>query len=103
MVRGDLVVDVDALFVALSFQESHASLPDLLPFVASARDAVIDRLVRPSGVGQAWIITTDRTAARALVRRFGAELIELEVSDEQRLARLQNRGRVGLVPTELPL
>ena len=58
MHRGDLVMDMDYLFEALSFLP-HKDKPDeLLPFVCEARDAVIQRLLRPSNVGRAFLITT---------------------------------------------
>ena len=56
--HGDLVVDVDALFVALSGGLPFYDKPQtLLPFVMEARDAVIARLARESDVAQAWVIT----------------------------------------------
>jgi len=90
--RGDLIVDLDYLFQALSGLSFRDNPECLLPFVASARDAVYERLQRPSEIGRAWIITTDRVAANGLRNRLKAEIIELEVEESVRAQRLASRA-----------
>lgn len=80
--RGDLVVDVDALFVALSLQDERTSGKELMPFVLAARDAVLARLLEPSDVSRAWIITTstDRKLIERLRLQYSATILLMEVS-----------------------
>lgn len=52
----DVMVDVDYLFRALTGMEIYNKPDEVLPFVAEARDAVIERLKRPSEIMTAWVI-----------------------------------------------
>jgi predicted kinase len=56
---GDLVIDVDALYSALSTLPWYEKPDALLPFVIEARDALIYRLRRGSDVRAAWVITSE--------------------------------------------
>lgn len=94
---GDLVVDVDALFVALTggldWYEKPAAL---LPYVLEARDAVIDRLVQgDDDLGRAWVITSEADAVKrqALARRLGASVVVLAVSASECLRRISSDQR----------
>jgi predicted kinase len=90
---GDLVVDVDALFEALSMQpEKSPGMEDLLPFVLAARDAVLERLRQPSHVQRAYVITTmtDRQALERLRAGLEAEVETLLVSPNE--CKLRIRG-----------
>lgn len=80
--EGDLIVDVDALFVAVSGLEWYHNPAPLLPFVVAARDALIGRLAEPSEVRAAWVITTntDRRALERMRETLGARLEVMEVS-----------------------
>lgn len=53
---GDLVIDMDAIAVALGSDVDHDHDGRLLPFAFAARDAVIDRLGRPNDLRAVWII-----------------------------------------------
>ncbi len=48
---GDLVVDSDRIFAALSGLELYRKPEELLPFVFTAVEAAVLRLRRPSSVG----------------------------------------------------
>jgi hypothetical protein len=61
---GDLIVDFDALYMALSGLPWYDRPSVLMPFVAEARDAVIGRLSRHSQVRHAWIITSESSKAK---------------------------------------
>lgn len=64
---SDLVVDLDALLVALGAPGSHDHPPALMPFAFEARDAVVQRLF--SGrhrVGAAWVIASAPTRRHRL-------------------------------------
>lgn len=93
---GDLVVDVDALYVALSGLTWYEKPQGLLPFVIEARDAVLARLQRPSDVAGAWVITSeaDPEARRRLARQVNAKsIVVLETSANECLKRIANDDR----------
>lgn len=88
--HGDLIIDVDALFEALTFNASRDHLEIHLPFVCEARDAVLKRLLYAHRVPRVWIIECGASAARrnALRQQFGAKVIVLEVPTEECLRRI---------------
>lgn len=88
---GDLVVDVDALYIALSGGLPWYEKPiGLLPFVCEARDAVIARLSRSSEIRRAWIITgeTNRDKVESMVASMNAQLVVMETSEMECLRRI---------------
>lgn len=93
--RGDLIVDLDAIFAALSGLPLHDNPDELLPFACSARDAIYERLEKASDVRRAWIITSDPSAAVVLAQRFGAELMVLECPELERQGRLAQRAAIA--------
>lgn len=95
---GELVVDVDRIYEALSGQPYYDKPSSLLPFVLAARDAVLARLERPSPVGRAWLITggADARERERLERRFKAHVIVLETSVEECLRRIRQDPRRSL-------
>lgn len=94
---GDLVIDVDTLFVALTGGLDWYEKPVvLLPFVLEARDAVIDRLAQgDDDLGRAWVITSEADAVKrqALARRLGATVVVLAVSASECLRRISSDSR----------
>lgn len=93
---GDLVIDVDALYAALSGLPWYEKPLDLLPFVLDARDAVIARLARQSDVGRAWIITGEPDTDKLDELREAleaTELIVLDVSQEECYKRVRGDSR----------
>jgi hypothetical protein len=89
---GDLVVDYDALAVALGSGDSHDHPATLRPFILNARDAVIDRLSRFSDVPHAWVIYGAPTLAErhAIV---GADVVVLAVDAAECKRRAVEAGR----------
>lgn len=87
---GDLVVDVDALFAALSGMTWYEKPQVLVPFVMEARDAVIRRLARPSQARHAWIITgnPDLVDLETLASELGADLVVLPTEYTECIRRL---------------
>ncbi len=77
---GDLVLDVDALFVALSGLDWYEKPSGLLPFVLDARDAVIERLARQQDT-RAWVImaTGDMGEVRKLATKLNAAIVVMAV------------------------
>jgi len=76
---GDLIVDYDALAVALHLGvASHDQGTLLKPFICEARDAVLDRLMLGNhGIRHAWVLHTGSTRReRDLYRkRYGADVV----------------------------
>jgi len=93
MERGDIIVDMDRLAEAISGLPRHSRAETLLPFTASARDAIYARLRRPSDINTAWIITTDINAARRLSSEFGGSMVEMKVDEEERQRRIAMRNQ----------
>ncbi len=92
MQRGDLVIDMDALFSALSGRERYDKPKELLAFAASARDAVLHRIRRGGNVRHAWVIMSGATREdrERTQRRFArCDLVILDVPLEQCLKRLR--------------
>ena len=84
---GDLIVDLDAICVALSGTTERPApgvVSPLIPFAAAARDAVIARLKRPSDIRHAWVLTTatDKRTREQLARELGARVLVFEVPAE---------------------
>lgn len=91
---GDLVVDMDALYHALSGLPWYEKPEILLPFVCEARDAVLRRLARKSDIRHAWVIASGaRKADRDRYRAGGAEVIVLETPIDQCLRRIMADSR----------
>jgi predicted kinase len=92
---GDLIVDVDALYSALSGLAWYEKPDALLPFVLEARDAVLDRLHGASELRQAWIITSeaDRAELARLKQRYSATVLVLEVDTAECLRRITGDSR----------
>ncbi|MEV0843622.1 AAA family ATPase [Actinocatenispora sera] len=91
---GDLVVDWDALAGALGSPRTHEHPPALRPFVAAARDAVVDRLARPTDIGRAWIIATAPTEAER--SRWPAdEVVILATAEDVCARRARAAGRAA--------
>lgn len=87
---GDLIIDVDAIYSALSGQPWYDKPAALLPFVLAARDAVLDQLHTTSELRQAWLITSeaDHAELQRLKERYHARLLVLEVDPAECLRRI---------------
>jgi hypothetical protein len=55
---GDLVLDIDTLFMALSGQVSYDKPATLLKMVLRVRDTVVAELMGPNNIARAWLITS---------------------------------------------
>lgn len=88
---GDLVLDLDALFSALSGLPLYRRPAPLLPFVCEVRDALLERLSRRSDLRHAWVITSDPKppTLHGLASRLAARLVVLEVPAEECLRRIE--------------
>lgn len=87
---GDLVVDVDTLWTALSGLPLYDKPDPLLPFVLACRDAIYDRLSRANEVRQAWVITGGaKSQDRAAWRQRGAKVVVIETQAAVAIARIR--------------
>lgn len=92
---GDLIIDFDALYAALSGLAWYEKPAALMPFVCEARDAVLNRLYRDSEVRHAWLITSEPKAKNRhiLQVQFNAKLVFIETSSYDCLRRIANDPR----------
>lgn len=89
---NDLVIDLDAIAVALGSDVSHDHNQRLLPFMFAARDAVIDRMSRPNDVQRFWIIRTAPTF-KERSEWWQATVVVLETPPDECKARARRAGR----------
>jgi len=97
---GDLIVDVDALYHAMSGLAWYDKPQSLLKYVLAARDGVLDKLARSPAIN-AWIVAEAPTLAERnrLRDRFDAQVTVMETpafdcllrisADERRKEQLQ--------------
>jgi hypothetical protein len=96
MRRGDIVMDIDALWQAVSFQPEYIK-PDGLRFnVFRLRDSLLDQIYTNYGnFCDAYIIGgyPDKYERERLAGRYGAELIYCESAKEECIDRVLAAGR----------
>ena len=88
---GDLVVDSDALFAALSGQPWYDKPAELLPFVKEAFDAMVRKVETSRGLRAAWIITGGARASsrNAIARPLSATVVVIETPPATCLRRIE--------------
>ena len=92
MMRGDIVVDMDKLYEAISFLPEYDKPNELLKNVLSVRNLLIDNIKTRFGKwNSAWVIGgyEDRFKREQVANDLGAELIFCDVSREECLRRLE--------------
>ena len=92
--QGDLIYDYDSLHSALSGQGSHQHLPEIRPYVISARD-VIFSLLEKNEDQNAWIITSTKSnkTLEEMKERFNAEVVLLSVDIDEAHRRCNEDNR----------
>lgn len=94
---GDLVVDLDALFAALSGEAWYDKSSNLLPVVLDVRDWIVENIPSWNKAGRfynAWAITSNPETRHRLARKLGAkEVVVIETSYHECLARIGNDER----------
>lgn len=93
MKPGDIVVDMDALYQAVSFQGEYCKPNNLFYNVRGIHNQLIDNIkTRFGGWYNAWIVGgyADRYKRERLAEDLGAELIFCDVSKEECLMRLES-------------
>ena len=89
---GEMILDVDEIFVALGSPQAHKHCEEFVPFVCEARDAILRRFHRPHEVKHAWIIISDKTAASIWALDLKADHVHLDVAEDERKRRLKVRS-----------
>ena len=90
--QGDLIIDMDALYAALSGQPMYDKPEPLLLTVRAAHDRILDTVkTRYGRWDRAWIIGgyPDKYKREKLALDLGAELVFIQASKEQCLERLK--------------
>jgi predicted kinase len=93
---NDLIVDVDALFKALTGLDGREKPEVVLPFVLEAIDAVLGLLKRGFlGPTHAWIITggENNESREMLARSLNAKVVVLPTPTGECVARMRAQGR----------
>jgi len=82
---GDLILDRDAIWQALTGQPYYYSPEALAPFVAAAWDGILVRLEQPSSIYRAWIVVgAPRPEQRQeLADRLGAKIILIDAHKQE--------------------
>lgn len=91
MMRGDLVVDMDKLYEALSFQPFYDKPDNLYTTVAAVQNHLIESVATRAGRwGTAWLIGgyPEHFKRQRLADRLGAELVYVEATREQCIDRM---------------
>lgn len=90
MEPGDLVIDYDAIAVALGSPTTHDHPADLVPFIHQARQALLERVTRASPVSRAWLISCEPTPSD---RQLASATILLDVDADTCKERAHASGR----------
>lgn len=89
--RGDLVLDMDALWASMGFLDGLERPASLKAVVFPVRDLVLDRIATRAGTWQrAWIVSAEPYPGERerLLERMGGEPIYTDDTEEGCLARL---------------
>lgn len=91
MMRGDLVVDMDLLFEAISFQSAFDKPDNLLSNVMGVQNLLLDNIkTRLGRWGTAWVIGgyAERFKRERTADMLGAELVFIDTNRDECLRRL---------------
>lgn len=88
---GDLVIDFDLIFKAISLQPIFEKPTNLLPFVLAARDAMLKLIGNYENTGAAYIIRNKitRVEIEAFRREFDAKIVLLKVAPDECIRRIE--------------
>lgn len=95
---GEVVVDYDALAMALGAETSHGTSGDVRSAAFEARDAVIEFLLTRGTTGDSWVIHTSPSSEK--VDRYesaGARFVLLDPGQDECLARAEAEERPSQV------
>ena len=95
MCRGEIIIDLDAIWMALTGLAADDRPAGTLPAILAARDAIVDALARSHSVPGVWIIScapTRKDRARAVYPYCRARLTVLAVPAAECIRRTCSRG-----------
>ena len=95
---GDLIIDLDAIYSALSGLPWYEKPDGLMPFVLAVRDALLRQLSHESTVRQAWFITSEgrRSALDKMAESLGANIVVMDTGYTECIRRIsQDERRKG--------
>lgn len=95
MLPGDLVVDLDAIYEAISFCPTYDKPSMLLPYAMGVKEHLIGRLASDTTRPRSWVITmgASRAEREYLQRRLQAKVIVLPVGELECLRRISQDAR----------
>lgn len=89
---GDIVVDLDLIWQALSMQSIHIKPDTLKPIIFVARETIEDQIkMRAGNWSNAWVITTKsrQMEVERMATRLNGEVIYMDATKEECLERLK--------------
>ncbi|MGL5718629.1 MAG: AAA family ATPase [Paraclostridium sp.] len=92
MTKGDLVIDLDEIFRAISLQDKYDKPDNLKYNVFAIKNLLIDNIkTRYGNFHSAWVIGgySNKYEREKLSRDLGAEIIIIETTKEECIARLK--------------
>ena len=95
---GDLIVDLDLIWQALTGLDIYNKPEKILNYVLAAREAIFNELEKPDGVERSWIVIcgAKRKEREWLRRRFNAKVLMMDVTKEECLRRVrEDKRRAG--------
>lgn len=103
---GDIVLDLDLIWQAISMQPLHSKPGEIKPIVFAVRDTILEQIKMRSGKWQnAWIITTQsrQMEIKRVADSLNAEVIYMDTPKEECLERLKEnpQGRDITLYTKL--
>lgn len=90
---GDLVLDLDEIWKAVTYEEEHIYRGEVKPVVMALRQCLLEQIKMRSGKwNTAWIISTEALPMQQerLLEQVNGKPIYIETSKEECLARLYN-------------
>ena len=90
---GDLVLDLDEIWKAVTYEEKHIYRGEVKPVVMALRQCLLEQIKMRSGKwNTAWIISTEALPMQQerLLEQVNGKPIYIETSKEECLARLYN-------------
>lgn len=93
--RGDLIIDLDFIFAAISGLPLYDKPVGLLNVALEVKDFLIAKLRGQSGINRAWIVTggAARAEREEIARKTGGRVIVLAVPAHECLARISKDDR----------
>jgi hypothetical protein len=88
---GDVILDIDRLFEALSGQAMYDKPATLLKMVLRVRDTVVAELQGPNNIARGWLITstTKHDEIVGMANKFKAKVVVLDVPANICMQRIQ--------------